>query len=154
MKIQIIKRIVYAVLIILWMITIFEFSNQNGDTSQGTSDVITDKIIEINNNLENKRDQVSFCVRKLAHFSIYLIGGILAFGFFDTYSLQKKYVIAFALMFGIVYASLDEFHQSFISGRSAQIPDVCIDICGVITGEIISCFVKKHKKLLKKEIKN
>ena len=67
MKIQIIKRIVYAVLIILWMITIFEFSNQNGDTSQGTSDVITDKIIEINNDLENKRDQVSFCVRKLAH---------------------------------------------------------------------------------------
>lgn len=154
MKIQIIKRIVYAVLIILWMITIFEFSNQNGDTSQGTSDVITDKIIEINNDLENKRDQVSFCVRKLAHFSIYLIGGILAFGFFDTYSLQKKYVIAFALMFGIVYASLDEFHQSFISGRSAQIRDVCIDICGVITGGIISCFVKKHKKLLKKEIKN
>ena len=94
------------------------------------------------------------CVRKLAHFSIYLIGGILAFGFFDTYSLQKKYVIAFALMFGIVYASLDEFHQSFISGRSAQIRDVCIDTCGVITGEIISCFVKKHKKLLKKEIKN
>ena len=154
MKIQIIKRIVYAVLIILWMITIFEFSNQNGDTSQGTSDVITDKIIEINNDLENKRDQVSFCVRKLAHFSIYLIGVILAFGFFDTYSLQKKYVIAFALMFGIVYASLDEFHQSFISGRSAQIRDVCIDTCGVITGEIISCFVKKHKKLLKKEIKN
>ena len=154
MKIQIIKRIVYAVLIILWMITIFEFSNQNGDTSQGTSDVITDKIIEINNDLENKRDQVSFCVRKLAHFSIYLIGGILAFGFFDTYSLQKKYVIAFALMFRIVYAILDEFHQSFISGRSAQIRDVCIDTCGVITGEIISCFVKKHKKLLKKEIKN
>lgn len=154
MKIQIIKRIVYAVLIILWMITIFEFSNQNGDTSQGTSDVITDKIIEINNDLENKRDQVSFCVRKLAHFSIYLIGGILAFGFFNTYSLQKKYVIAFALMFGIVYASLDEFHQSFISGRSAQIRDVCIDTFGVITGEIISCFVKKHKKLLKKEIKN
>ena len=154
MKIQIIKRIVYAVLIILWMITIFEFSNQNGDTSQGTSDVITDKIIEINNDLENKRDQVSFCVRKLAHFSIYIIGGILAFGFFDTYSLQKKYVIAIALMFGIVYASLDEFHQSFISGRSAQIRDVCIDTCGVITGEIISCFVKKHKKLLKKEIKN
>lgn len=154
MKIQIIKRIVYAVLIILWMITIFEFSNQNGDTSQGTSDVITDKIIEINNNLENKRDQVSFCVRKLAHFSIYLIGGILAFGFFDTYSLQKKYVIAFALMFGIVYASLDEFHQSFISGRSAQMRDVCIDTCGVITGEIISCFAKKHKKLLKEDIKN
>lgn len=154
MKIQIIKRIVYAVLIILWMITIFEFSNQNGDTSQGTSDVITDKIIEINNNLENKRDQVSFCVRKLAHFSIYLIGGILAFGFFDTYFLQKKYVITFALMFGIVYASLDEFHQSFISGRSAQIRDVCIDTCGVITGEIISCFVKKHKKLLKEDIKN
>ncbi len=154
MKIQIIKRIVYAVLIILWMITIFEFSNQNGDTSQGTSDVITEKIIEINNNLENKRDQVSFCVRKLAHFSIYLIGGILAFGFFNTYSLQKKYVIAFALMFGIVYASLDEFHQSFISGRSAQIRDICIDTCGVITGEIISCFVKEHKKLLKEDIKN
>lgn len=146
MKIQIVKRIVYAVLIVVWMIVVFEFSGQNGDTSQGTSDVIIDKIIEINSNLESKRDTISFCVRKLAHFSIYLIGGVLVFSFFDTFSLPKKYVFIFALIFGAVYAGSDEFHQSFVSGRSAQVRDVCIDTCGVITGEFIQYFIKKHKK--------
>ena len=146
MKIQIIKRIVYAVLIILWMITIFEFSNQNGDTSQGTSDVITDKIIEINNDLENKRDQVSFCVRKLAHFSIYFVGGILLFEFYNTFDVTNKKVFGMSALTGVCYATFDEVHQLFISGRSGQFRDVCIDSTGIIVALIIMMLIAKAKK--------
>ena len=146
MKIQIIKRIVYAVLIILWMITIFEFSNQNGDTSQGTSDVITDKIIEINNDLENKRDQVSFCVRKLAHFSIYFLGGILLFEFYSTFDVTKKRIFGMSALTGMCYACFDEFHQLFIFGRSGQFKDVCIDSAGIIVALIIMIIIAKMKK--------
>lgn len=46
------KRILFAILVIVWMITIFCFSNEDGDTSQGTSDIITNAIININDGLE------------------------------------------------------------------------------------------------------
>lgn len=45
------KRILFAVLVIVWMIIIFCFSNENGDTSQGTSDIITNVIINVNQGL-------------------------------------------------------------------------------------------------------
>ena len=79
------KRILFALLVIVWMVTIFCFSNENGETSQGTSDIITNAIININEGLEKNREIISFCVRKLAHFSIYFVGGILLFEFYNTY---------------------------------------------------------------------
>ena len=37
----------------------------------------------------------------------------------------------------------DEIHQLFISGRSGEIRDVCIDSLGVITGIIILLIIFK-----------
>jgi VanZ family protein len=36
------------------------------------------------------------------------------------------------------YASLDEFHQSFVPGRTAAVGDVLIDTCGGAMGQIIA----------------
>ena len=47
MKKYVKKRILFAVLVIVWMIIIFYFSNENGDTSQGKSDIITNVIINV-----------------------------------------------------------------------------------------------------------
>jgi VanZ family protein len=40
--------------------------------------------------------------------------------------------------FCIDFAGLDEYHQSFVAGRSPQKRDVLIDSCGVILGVIIA----------------
>lgn len=140
------KRILFAILIIVWMITIFSFSNENGETSQGTSDIITNAIININNELEKNREIISFCVRKIAHFSIYFIGGILLFEFYNTFDFTRKKVFCTSALTGICYACFDEVHQLFISGRSAQIRDVCIDSTGVIVALIIMIVIAKMKK--------
>lgn len=140
------KRIIFAILVITWMMTVFCFSNENGETSQGTSDIITNAIININDNLEKNRETVSFCVRKLAHFSIYFIGGILLFEFYDTFDVSIKKVFCMSALTGACYAAFDEFHQLFISGRSGQFRDVCIDSTGVIVALIIMIVIAKIKK--------
>ena len=78
MKVKDIKRIIYLILVIIWMIVVFRFSNQNGTKSQGSSDIITNKIVEISDDyfaldIKSSEDTISFVVRKLAHFSIYFL---------------------------------------------------------------------------------
>lgn len=137
MKVKNIKRIIYLILVIIWMIVVFSFSNQNGTKSQGSSDIITNKIVEISDDyfaldIKSSEDTISFVVRKLAHFSIYFLGGILIYNFINTFSINKKYIIIFSIVLGVVYACTDELHQLFIDGRSAQMMDVFIDSCGVV----------------------
>lgn len=140
------KRILFAILVIVWMITIFCFSNEDGDTSQGTSDIITNAIININDGLEKNREIISFCVRKLAHFSIYFVGGILLFEFYSTFDVTMKRIFYMSALSGICYACFDEFHQLFISGRTGQFRDVCIDSTGVIVALIIMIVIARMKK--------
>lgn len=140
------KRILFAILVIVWMITIFCFSNEDGDTSQGTSDIITNAIININDGLEKNREIISFCVRKLAHFSIYFVGGILLFEFYSTFDVTMKRIFCMSALSGICYACFDEFHQLFISGRTGQFRDVCIDSTGIIIALIIMIVIARMKK--------
>lgn len=135
-KVKNIKRIIYLILVIIWMIVVFSFSNQNGTKSQGSSDIITNKIIEISDDyfaldIKSSENTISFIVRKLAHFSIYFLGGILIYNFINTFLINKKYIIIFSIILGVVYACTDELHQLFIDGRSAQMMDVFIDSCGL-----------------------
>lgn len=141
MKVKDIKRIIYLILVIIWMIVVFRFSNQNGTKSQGSSDIITNKIVEISDDyfaldIKSSEDTISFVVRKLAHFSIYFLGGILIYNFINTFSINKKYIIIFSIVLGVVYACTDELHQLFIDGRSAQMMDVFIDSCGVVLAAV------------------
>lgn len=145
------KRVIYVLLVILWMIIIFCFSSQDGDKSQKTSNIITDSIVKIIDNVSNDnvnlefQENVSFIVRKIAHFSIYLIGGILIYNLFNTFSLKTKYIIILTIIFGALYAVSDEVHQYFVSDRSAQFRDVCIDTSGVVAATIIRYIMtKKH----------
>lgn len=137
-----IKRIVYGIFVLIWMITVFGFSNQNGNQSQTSSDKITNTIVGVCDdyfgiNAQNNVEDISFCVRKLAHFSIYFLGGILIYNFVNTFSIKNKYIIILSIVVGVIYATTDEMHQFFIDGRAAQVRDVIIDSCGVIAAVII-----------------
>ena len=49
------KRIILGILILIWMITIFLFSSQDGMESESTSDIITNRIV--NENIENTAEE-------------------------------------------------------------------------------------------------
>lgn len=137
------KKIIFAFLILIWMITIFMFSNEDGDSSQETSDVITNFIAGINKNLENNKETISFFIRKLAHFSIYFVGGILLFEFYNAFEISYKKTFCLGALTGILYACFDEIHQLFISGRNGQLMDVYIDSAGIIIALIIMILINK-----------
>lgn len=132
-------KIIKAILIVIWMIVIFNFSNQGGNKSSSTSSKVTRVIINtVTKDKEEPNKQtmehIEKVVRKCAHYTIYTIGGFLIMNY--TYSLEKtkKQMKLESLLFGAFYAATDELHQYFVPGRSAQITDVGLDTLGVLTG--------------------
>lgn len=81
-------------------------------------------------------------IRKLAHFTIYMILGIAVMNYMNTYKMDNKRRIILTIIVGMLYATSDEIHQFFVPGRSAEVRDVCIDTLGVICGVIIATIVK------------
>ena len=156
------SQIVYLLLTIAVMVTIFCLSAQDASRSSNTSGRFTMLFIKIfysgydSFSPEKKADiwgKASFIVRKLAHFSIYT-----ALGFFASLTAGKRRLFSlkslFVVIFGFVYAFSDEFHQSFSAGRSCEFRDMMIDTCGALTGMLISLIlmniadlaVRRHRK--------
>lgn len=136
-----IKKIITIILIIAWMTLVFYLSNQISDESSKLSGGITQAILNFFNILEGKTLEqqlaIETIIRKLAHFSIYALGGILILLHVNLYKIKTNKKVIISWLIGTVYAMTDEIHQLFVPGRSGEIRDVCIDSLGVITGIII-----------------
>ena len=90
-------------------------------------------------------------VRKLAHFTEYLVLGILAVNALrlhvgssernpkdGTAAFSQNLLIpTLSWAFCILYAASDEFHQLFVPGRAGLITDVCIDSAGALLGILL-----------------
>ena len=150
MKLNIIRGILITALIAIF-VTIFGFSNQNAETSSGLSQKVTNFVVEIIPSIknmpepekENVVDRIESVVRKIAHYSIYTIVGILLMSLMSTYKLKELDRIAVSLIIGVIYASTDEIHQAFVPGRAPLVTDVILDSIGVLTGICIVLLVYK-----------
>ncbi len=81
--------------------------------------------------------QVQFIVRKCAHVTEYAILAMLLWRALRRgTSLKPETPILFIVVWLVcaVFAASDEFHQSFVSSRTATLGDVLIDICGGFVG--------------------
>lgn len=146
------RRNIFLILVIVNCIIIFLFSNQVADDSGATSGKLVELIIKIIPQLDAQREILHFIVRKLAHFSIYTLLGILIMNYVLTYKRSLYQSGITSLFFGFVYAITDEIHQLFIEGRSCEFRDVCIDTLGVLTGILIVVIITKiYRKLSKKQ---
>ena len=86
----------------------------------------------------------------MGHFSEYMILGFFSFSYLSNIFMKvnshrnyKKTAILSQIFSGL-YASSDEFHQTFVVGRDGNVIDVLIDSC---------IFLKKVIKYLFREIK-
>ena len=156
------KNILRIILIILLLGTfyiIFGFSSQDGEKSGSISRRITEKIatlipqIQKENEIEkeNIMNTMESIIRKMAHFSIYTVVGLLLMSLVSTYNIKEKNRLIITLITGIIYASSDEIHQSFVPGRSPMITDIVIDTMGVILGILL---IILGKKIIKKYREN
>jgi VanZ family protein len=75
-------------------------------------------------------------IRKCAHFTEYFIFSLLVLRGFRAG--EKRTRLRWALLTVLIvagYASLDEFHQSFVPGRTPAVTDVLIDTTGGTTAQ-------------------
>lgn len=80
-----------------------------------------------------------FVIKKLAHFTEYAIFSIFVYrAISHTCSLPKTHCALLAVVFTIIYAISDEWHQSFVPGREPHVRDVLIDTTGGLFGVFIS----------------
>lgn len=120
---------------------IFGFSAQTGEVSGSLSYRISYEIVELGNNLfdlEMDETELSQCaqkietpVRKLAHMAEYFLLTLSVLFPFYVYGLRGVRLFWIAGLLCVIFAGLDEFHQYFVSERSASVIDVGIDSIGI-----------------------
>lgn len=151
-----IMHIVNIIFVIIWMIVVFKFSSQVGDDSSSVSGNTIRRIItfftpdiEITK-LELIVESLQPFIRKLAHFTLYTIGGF----FIYNLNIKKSNNIVISLILGVLYAISDEIHQLFVPGRSGSIMDVGIDSMGILTGILVYCILEIIVKKIINNINN
>lgn len=127
------------------MVGIFLFSGQRGEASAGTSNGVGEWLlgvlgIEIPPGMSASNVPIIFglTIRKLAHIFLYFLLGGMSFLFTATLPVKTAVKVrpavsgGIALVISLLYACLDEIHQSFVPGRAAQIQDVGVDAIGFV----------------------
>lgn len=150
------KKVIYSIFIVLWMGVIFCLSNQPAIDSTELSDGFISNTIGnvykfFNKNISSDelneiKVKYTHPVRKMAHFTIYMILGILVTLFVREYNVSFNKCLFISLLVCLLYSISDEVHQLFVIGRSGEILDVLIDT----SGSFIGIFV--FNKLFRKKV--
>ena len=128
------KQIVNWILLSTWMVVIFMLSNEVADSSSERSGVIVEVI---SRSVSWSQDILTFLTRKAAHIFIYFVLGILMFNVARDFRISNKRAVMLSVVFVMLYAITDEFHQSFVPGRSAELRDVLIDTVAGAMGTLV-----------------
>ena len=156
-------RVILIVLLIATFVRIFCFSSQDGEESSAVSrkvtTAVTQNVKKIQDMDSKEREltlnKIEHVIRKIAHFSIFTLVGILMMALMSTYDISKSKQILVSILVGILYASSDELHQYFVPERTALFADVLIDTAGVCLGVLIVLMVLQiYIKIRKKRQKS
>ena len=119
------KRVIYTILLIIWMLVIFLFSNQTASKSQSASDKVASDIVDVvevvtkNDIKESKKESIientRFIVRKTAHFTLYFILGIIVYLLLTSYNVKRPilYSILFCLLYNLHFFVLSYLYIHF-----------------------------------------
>lgn len=136
---------------------IFSFSADNAEESSAISAKVTDFLVQMYYKYTGGQAVVAETVeglpieeviRKLAHFTEYMLVGLLSYGIAVLWMEKQLTCFLLVLLQLIVSGAFDEIHQYFVPGRYASVIDVVIDTAGGIAGIILLTILRKFKKLL------
>lgn len=127
------------------MVCIYKLSGMSSNNSNGKSqdiigifiedtlDITNDYGITNSHPSDEKLDRVSGLMntpmRKVMHASVYFVLAFFIMILLNIIFEHKKYWLTFliALVLSVVFAITDEYHQTFVAGRTGQMLDVVID---------------------------
>ena len=142
------KRLSWVPAVIM-MVIIFLFyaktADQSNQQSSFVAEIALDAVetvagVEYRQELEAdavRMDGLVFLIRKLAHATEYAVLAVCV-GLHVLASRKERGLLYFLAVVGVcaLYACSDEVHQLFVSGRSGQISDVCVDTAGAAVGAL------------------
>ena len=149
-----IKIFFILIISLFWMLFIFKLSDMNSQKSNGkSSDIIAlfvEDALEITNEygitnshpsdlkLTKVSQLINAPMRKVMHASVYFVLAFFFMILLNIISNHQYYIITLiiALILCAGFALTDEFHQTFVAGRTGQILDVIIDSLGATVGII------------------
>ena len=118
--------------LVVWLAFI-SFASSDSFNAANTSRIIGPLVLWLfPNTSPETMATIHFITRKIAHFTEYAILGFLAARAFRPW--PRWFLISVALV--VVYALIDEYHQSFVPSRTASVFDSMIDMAGGITALI------------------
>ena len=139
----------WAVAALLWVAVIWGNSLVPASGSSGMSHAVLDAVRGVLRDANLPYAWLTnFIVRKSAHFSEYMLLGILvtqALAGERALSLRRLAMASFVL---VCVPALDETIQLFTPGRSGQVSDVMLDCCGAATGVAVRSLVAWGRAVL------
>ena len=141
---------------------IFGFSAQTGEDSGSLSFQISLFLVQLfspflpaadtHEILWQRAETIHLFVRKAAHMTEYFLLTLslhlpMLTCFKERFSSKSRLWIVFLLT--LFFAATDEFHQSFVAGRSGNVIDVCIDSVGILSATLLIYVIslKKRKRV-------
>lgn len=118
--------------LIAWLVFI-SYASSDSFSAANTSRIIGPLVLWLfPNTTSDTMDIIHLVVRKIAHFTEYGILAYLAARAFrtspDPAHAKRWFVAALALI--VIYALIDEYHQTFVPSRTASIYDSLLDMSG------------------------
>lgn len=170
------KRVIVAIilisLVILWILGIYKLSSMNTDNSNGKSSgiigIFIEDTLEVTNKygitssypdeakLERASQLLNAPLRKVMHASVYFVLAFLIIFVTNYLFHNKKFLLSviITIVLVMIAAGFDEYHQTFVDGRTGAIKDVLIDTAGGITGILFyGTYYFVYRKGYKKGIK-
>lgn len=83
---------------------------------------------------------------KLLHMAAYAVLGALVLGAIHRTRLGLARAVGVAVLVATVYGAIDEWHQSFVPNRSAQVADVVADALGALVGAAAAVVVLRGRR--------
>lgn len=151
-KKRVVVVIVCAVMALLWILGIYKLSSMNTTNSNGKSSGIIEVFIEDTLDITNKygitdshptdaklekaSGLLNTPLRKVMHASVYFVLAFIIIFVVNYLFYNKKYLLSMIITFVIIVllAGFDEYHQTFVDGRTGRIMDVLIDTVGGLGG--------------------
>lgn len=150
------KRVVFIIFLVsialLWILGIYKLSSMNTTNSNGKSSgiigVFIEDTLEITNKygitssypneekLEKASQLLNTPLRKVMHAGVYFVLSCIII-FMTNYLFHNKKILLSAIItitFIVIAASFDEYHQTFVEGRTGAVKDVLIDTAGGVAG--------------------